>query len=70
MNYELEIYLDLADILYKEKSKYQVFHHIVETKDNKLLLVGGIFGGWLFMILATLAYLDYLPNPPKDSDDV
>lgn len=42
MNDEIKIYLDLAGILYKEKTEFQVFLHIVETQDEDLLLVATI----------------------------
>lgn len=42
MTDELKIYLELAGILYKEKSEFQVFLHIVETQEDDLLLVATI----------------------------
>lgn len=42
MSDEVKIYLDRAGILYKEKDKYQVFLHVVETQERDLLLVATI----------------------------
>jgi hypothetical protein len=42
MTDEVKIYMHLAGILYKEKSEFQTFLHIVETQDHDLLLVATI----------------------------